>query len=323
MKESKNISKINPTTSNQPQQAKAAKLPIDGVLLIDKPLGLSSNQILQRVKRLFNAKKAGHTGALDPLASGMLPICFGKATKFAQYLLDADKHYTAEATLGIMTDSGDMDGEVIQRRPVGKISDDALAMVLDKFKGDIQQVPPMHSALKHKGQPLYKLARKGIKVDRPPRDVKIFQLDLLDRTENTLLIDVICSKGTYIRTLVQDIGKALLCGATVSMLRRVNVGTFKNYPMFTLDYLEQVQAEQGQAGLEKLLLPISVAIAGLPELTISETEWLYLKNGRSFKPVPSQAPGFVKLKLYTGQMLGVGDVDEKGMLNTNQLIHRR
>ncbi len=302
--------------------AKANKLslPINGVLLVDKPTGKTSNQVLQHVKRLYNARKAGHTGALDPLASGMLPICFGKATKFAQYLLDSDKHYIAEASLGLITDTGDTDGQIIQQRTVGKITDSALAMVLDKFKGEIEQVPPMHSALKHKGQPLYKLARKGIEVERKSRNVTIHQLTLLERTETTLLLDVICSKGTYIRTLVEDIGKTLLCGATISMLRRVNVASFDKQPMYPLTQLQQIADEEGPSSLEKLMLPVSHAITCLPKLEVTGTEWLYLANGRTFKPMEAFEPGFIQLGLDTGKSLGVGQVDAAGKVSAVQLF---
>ena len=217
---------------NQKNERVSTQLPIHGILLVDKPTGKTSNGVLQQVKRLFQAQKAGHTGSLDPLASGMLPICFGKATKFAQYLLDSDKHYITEATLGITTSTGDLEGEILQERPVAKMTEAALECVLDKFRGPLVQVPPMYSALKHQGKPLYQLARQGVEVDRKKREVFIHQLTLLERRENKLLLEVVCSKGTYIRTLVEDIGKSLLCGATVSALHRKNVATFSQCPMY-------------------------------------------------------------------------------------------
>lgn len=307
------------TTQKSPTKI---KLPVDGILLVDKPTGKTSNYVLQQIKRLFNANKAGHTGSLDPLASGMLPICFGKATKFAQYLLDSDKHYLAEATLGVTTTTGDTDGEIVQQRPVAKITDQALHRVLEKFHGQIQQVPPMYSALKHQGQPLYKLARQGVTVERKERTVTIHRLDLLRRTETTLLIEVFCSKGTYIRTLVEDIGKHLFCGATISMLRRANVATFSNHPMYTIESLEQIAAEQGQDALESLLLPMSHAIECLPEVVISETERLYLEYGKPFKVQQTAPEGFVKVRLESDRIWGVGELSAAGKLQSVQMIRQ-
>ena len=200
---------------------------VNGILVIDKPAGVTSNGILQQVKRLFGAAKAGHTGALDPLATGVLPLCFGEATKFSQMMLDSDKAYIATARLGIRTETGDSEGAVVAEKPVPDgLTADLLEPVLDGFRGDIQQVPSMYSALKHKGRPLYEYAREGIEVERPARPVTIYELTLLDIRENELDIAVSCTKGTYIRSLVEDIGEALGCGAHVTALRRTMASGF-------------------------------------------------------------------------------------------------
>ncbi|MBT4161989.1 MAG: tRNA pseudouridine(55) synthase TruB, partial [Gammaproteobacteria bacterium] len=211
---------------------------ISGILLLDKPPGMTSNAALQVVKRLFNACKAGHTGSLDPLATGVLPLCFGEATKFSQFLLDADKKYLARVKLGVITDSGDADGEVLERRPVPEIDDVRLEEVLQHYRGDITQIPSMFSALKVDGQPLYKLARKGIEVERKERPVSIYRLEASEREGDELTLLVHCSKGTYVRTLVEDIGKELGPGAHVIGLRRLAAGPFDAEETFTMSELE-------------------------------------------------------------------------------------
>src|SRR5579862_9142002 len=225
------------------------KRQIHGILLLDKPLGMTSNAALQKVKRLFNAKKAGHTGSLDPLATGMLPICFGEATKFSQFLLESDKCYQVEAKLGVKTRTGDAEGEVIAVKPVMDLTCERLEAVLSQFVGQIQQIPPMYSALKIQGKPLYELARQGIEIPREARSVQIYRLQLIDFQAETLKFEVQCSKGTYVRTLVEDIGELLGCGAHVSALRRTVVLPYNEIKMYTLDALEEIHQQFGMDAL--------------------------------------------------------------------------
>src|SRR5512134_3326283 len=224
---------------------------LDGVLLLDKPVGLGSNAALQAAKRLYRAEKAGHAGTLDPLASGLLPIMFGEATKFSQLVLDADKEYLARARLGVTTRTGDAEGEVLERRPV-RIDADAVERALPAFRGEIEQVPPMYSALKHRGRPLYVLARRGESIERAPRRVRVHELEMLGLDGDTLELRVLCSKGTYIRTLVEDIGRALGCGAHLASLRRIAASGFRIAEAATLDAIQAAD----DAGRDRLLLPL-------------------------------------------------------------------
>ncbi len=217
---------------------------IDGVLVLDKPLGITSNRALQQVKHLFQAAKAGHTGSLDPLATGVLPICFGKSTKIAQSLLDADKTYVVTAKLGVVTDTSDAEGQIISEHAVPEFSQQQILQAIAKFTGSIQQVPSMFSALKHKGQPLYKLARKGLVIERPPRNITVYQFLLLEQTHDTLTCEIKCSKGTYIRTLIDDLGKELGCGAHVSALRRTQAGPYSIDQAVPLEQLLALKEQQ-------------------------------------------------------------------------------
>lgn len=219
---------------------------LDGVLLLDKPEGLSSNHALQRAKRALDARKAGHTGTLDPFATGLLVCCLGRATKLAGQLLDSDKGYIATLSLGTETDSGDLTGHIVATSDpnAADVTEDALQAVLPEFRGDIEQIPPMHSALKRDGKPLYKYAREGIELERPPRAVTIHKLDVLSFTPTEVVIDVVCSKGTYIRTLAQDIGRRLGCGAHLSALRRTRVGPFHIDGAIALETLQAMDAPQ-------------------------------------------------------------------------------
>jgi tRNA pseudouridine55 synthase len=244
-----------------------ARRAVHGVLLLDKPLGLSSNHALQRAKRLLSAEKAGHTGTLDPLASGLLPLCFGAATKFAQASLDADKRYTATLHLGVTTTTGDLEGEVLERRDV-KVDRAALDAVLARFVGTIDQRPPMHSALKHEGKALYEYARQGIEVERKARRVTIHALDILDWQDALLTLDVRCSKGTYVRTLAEDIGAALGCGAHLAALRRTGSGALKVDDAITLDALEALP----EAERDRHLRAPDVLLADWPEWRLSPDE---------------------------------------------------
>ncbi|MEJ2479969.1 MAG: tRNA pseudouridine(55) synthase TruB, partial [Acidihalobacter sp.] len=217
---------------------------VHGVLLLDKPPGMSSNQALQAVKRLFNANKAGHTGSLDPLATGLLPLCFGEATKVSSFLLEADKRYRARCRLGVRTDSADAEGQVIAERSVPAELDSAtIERALAPLRGDIEQIPPMHSALKHQGKRLYELARQGVEVERKPRRVRIARYELVARDGDELEFDIACSSGTYVRTLIDDLGQALGCGAHVTQLRRVSVEPFDDPKMYTLEELESMTLE--------------------------------------------------------------------------------
>ena len=238
-----------------------------GVLLLDKPLGLSSNDALQKAKRLFRAEKAGHAGTLDPLASGLLPVCFGAATKFAQASLDADKRYRATLQLGVTTTTGDGEGDVVQRRPVD-IDRAALDTITKRLIGSIEQVPPMHSALKRNGRPLYEYARAGMELDRAPRRVTIHRLDIVQWHAETLVVDVVCSKGTYVRTLAEDLGEMLGCGAHLSALRRTGSGAFAVDRASTLDIL----AAMDEAQRDAQLLPADALLADVPEIHLGEED---------------------------------------------------
>lgn len=287
---------------------------IHGFLLLDKPLKLTSNEALQKVKKMFNAKKAGHTGILDPLATGMLPICFGNATKFSQFLLDANKQYEVVATLGGTTTTGDTEGEMITQQKVN-ITAQELQQVLLSFMGEISQIPPMYSAIKQNGVPLYKLARRGIEVERKPRRIRIFTLNLLRFTDTEIYLEVKCSKGTYIRTLVEDIGKALGCGAFVRALRRISVSPYEQYPMHTLTKLETQKNELGANVLLNHLLPIETALQTLPIITLSKAQVFSLRQGKKL-PFASGIAGNVRIYLDNKLFLGVGEVKDGYLLSS-------
>lgn len=292
-------------------------VPLDGIVLIDKPLGLSSNAALQKTKRIFNARKAGHTGSLDPLATGVLPICFGEATKISAFLLDSDKRYTTTIQLGQTRSTGDMEGEVLETRPVPKLSTELIEEVLGSFRGDVAQIPPMHSALKHEGTPLYKLARKGISVERKVRHIKIHELLNLGFTEDTLTLDVHCSKGTYIRTLAQDIGEALGCGAHLIDLRRTEVAPFGEHSIYTLETLTEIAST---GSLEETLLPIDSAIPHWPSLDLSDEQAENLCMGR--RVTHDNIPDSDSIRLYrsNGSFLGIGQLHESGLLAAKRLL---
>ncbi|NMP17454.1 tRNA pseudouridine(55) synthase TruB [Thalassotalea sp. Y01] len=299
---------------------------VDGVLLLDKPYEMSSNHALQAAKRIYFANKAGHTGALDPLATGMLPICFGEATKFSQFLLDTDKTYIVTAKLGIRTTTSDADGEVVSEKPVN-ISDAELLPALESFRGKSKQVPSMYSALKHKGQPLYKYAREGLTIEREARDIDVYRLDLLRFEGDEVDMEIHVSKGTYIRTIVDDLGELLGCGAHVSMLRRTTVGSYPVENMVTLEQLEQLleQAREQDIApselLDPLLLPMDTAVVGLSEVNVDDEAAHYLKHGN-----PVMMPGVSEdglLKITVGdnkQFIGVGHINSDGMLAPKRLV---
>jgi len=289
---------------------RASRRHVNGILLLDKPLGLSSNKALQIAKAIYRAKKAGHTGSLDPLASGMLPICFGEATKVSAFLLDADKEYVTEAALGVVTESGDREGDVVSQRPVPPLDRAEVLRTLTQFTGDIQQIPPMHSALKKDGKPLYRLARKGVEVTREPRQVRIMDLQLLEQTPTTLRLRVRCSKGTYIRTLVEDIGESLGCGAHVSYLARTAVTPFAEHSTITLDALQAVKDNTPEQ-LLSLLLPIDVALTGFTRVDLHAAQGEAFCAGRlvdlaSYPNLPSGP--MVRVYAHSGQFLGLGQI---------------
>lgn len=267
---------------------------VNGILVIDKPQGVTSNGILQQVKRLYGAAKAGHTGALDPLATGVLPLCFGEATKFSQMMLDSDKAYIATARLGVRTETGDSEGAVVEEKPVpADLSATSLEPILDQFRGDIQQVPSMYSALKHKGRPLYEYAREGIEVERPARPVTIYELTLLDVRENELDIAVSCTKGTYIRSLVEDIGETLGCGAHVSALRRTMASGFTLSNVHKVPDLEAMR-ERGES-LDGLLVAPDAALSMFPEEKLSGPTLVSILNGQPVRISGQSHEGFVRV----------------------------
>jgi tRNA pseudouridine55 synthase len=292
---------------------------VDGVLLLDKPPGLSSNQALQRVKRLFRARKAGHTGSLDPLATGVLPICFGEATKLSSYLLESDKAYRSLARLGQRTATGDAEGAVLETRPVPSLTPAEIEQALAAFRGEIEQIPPMYSALKHQGRRLYELARAGEVVERAPRSVTIHALDLLAAQGETLDLYIRCSKGTYVRTLVEDIGERLGCGAHVEQLRRTGVGPYSEAEMHGLPELEAL-AERGDAALDAALLPLGSAVADWPAVHLDRDSAHYLRQGQPVQ-VPG-APTAGRLAVFgpDGRFLGVGEVMDDGRVAPRRLV---
>lgn len=276
--------------------------PLDGVLLFDKPLGLSSNTALQKVRRLFQAEKGGHTGTLDPLATGLLPICFGEATKFSNSLLDSDKTYRARVRLGQVTTTGDAEGEVIASCPV-EVGEALLQQVLAGFRGDIRQLPPMHSALKHQGKPLYEYIRKGETVERQPREVTIHELVLERFAGEELEITVRCSKGTYIRTLAEDIGQALGCGAHLLALRRLASGRFSLEQAYTWERLEAMS----QAEREACLLPLDCMLQELPRLELDTVQVTRIAQGQRLVIDHGLPDG--PARLYgAGQFIGLGNL---------------
>lgn len=297
----------------QPQR-RIQRRAVDGVLLLDKPSGISSNAALQTARRLLNAAKAGHTGTLDPMASGLLPLAFGEATKFSQMLLDADKTYLAQVRLGVETDSGDADGQVLRRCAV--VADrGAIESVLAQFRGDIRQVPPMHSALKRDGRPLYEYARAGIELERTPRAVRIEELDLLEVGGNCFTMRVTCSKGTYIRSLAMDIGAALGCGAHLGALRRTRVGEFELADAVPLSVLEAATP----ADRDAMLAPVDALVAGFSLIRLDADEALALLQGRVLRCREQGPCGLLRAWGPQG-FLGLVERDAEGSLRARRLI---
>lgn len=275
---------------------------VHGIILLDKGLGISSNKALQEVRRLFNANKAGHTGSLDPLATGLLPLCFGEATKVSALMLDDDKRYQVSLRLGILTDTGDREGKLIKEMPVPFISEAKLRTCLQGFTGSIQQIPPMYSALKYQGRKLYELAREGVSVERKPRCINIFEISLLGFDQDIISLDVSCSKGTYIRSLAEDIGYALGCCATVTSLRRMAAG------MFTIDQAYTIEQLGIMSENERLncLLAVDAPLSGFAAISLSDAQTICINHGQQID-IYDHAPG--KVRMYSGQtFLGLGEI---------------
>ncbi|NNJ90476.1 MAG: tRNA pseudouridine(55) synthase TruB [Gammaproteobacteria bacterium] len=292
--------------------------PVSGILLLDKPRGISSNKALQQVKNLYKAQKAGHTGSLDPLATGVLPVCLGEATKVSGFLLDADKKYRVQIKLGEKTTTADAEGEVIATAPIDSISETAISMILPEFIGVQQQLPPMYSALKHNGERLYKLAREGIEVERKPREITIFSLELISVDLPFFELDVHCSKGTYVRTLAEDIGEKLGCGAHVTELRRTAVGIFDAEPV-SMAKLESA-AGQGFSGLDPLLMPIDSALPDWEDVHLSADMSYYVRQGQAVMVPKAPANGMVRLYDEKNGFLGVGVIQSDGKVAPKRLM---
>jgi tRNA pseudouridine55 synthase len=305
-----------PSNTGNANRMKRAWRRIDGFLLLDKPPGMSSNAALQAARRLFSAARAGHTGTLDPLATGLLPLCFGEATKFSSDLLAAGKTYEAEVCFGVTTATGDAEGEVLERKTVD-FDLPALETALMKFRGRITQVPPMYSALKRDGQPLYRLARQGVTVEREAREIDIAELTLLDFSPGRCRLRVACGKGTYIRTLAEDIGRALGCGAHLAALRRVAVGSASIAQAVTLDALDALPEEERN----HRLLPLDAFLQDLPEITLDETQGRRFMHGN---PVAVTNKATEKCRVYVqGGLLGVACVDASGIAYPKRLVALR
>jgi len=294
---------------------------VHGILLLDKPKGISSNAALQRVKRLFNARKAGHSGSLDPIASGLLPICFGEATKFSRFLLESDKSYQVTAKLGIRTDSGDAEGKIIRQCSLPQnFSIYLLEEILQQFKGESFQIPSMYSAIKYQGQPLYKFARQGVNIERKPRLISIAFSKILECKEDVFSLEVHVSKGTYIRTLIDDIGEAIGCGAHVTELRRLGVSNYQASDMHSFEVLENIFKEKGIEGLDSYLLPVNSSVQKFPNVTLSEAAAYYLIQGQPVIVPYAPTAGWVCLTLGTNQFLGIGEILDDGRVAPRRLI---
>ena len=296
---------------------------LDGILVLDKPHGVSSNRALQMAKRLYGAAKAGHTGSLDPLATGVLPLCFGEATKFSQYLLDADKAYESTFVLGVATATGDAEGEVLATVDASPVTEADVAVALETFRGEIEQIPSMYSALKHQGQPLYKLARQGKEVERKARRVVIKQLEMRGfRSGAKAEVDVYleCSKGTYVRSIAEDLGSMLSCGGHVSRLRRTMAGAFAIEDSVTMATLEALQANDRVADMDALLLSADTAVEGLPLVKLSESGGFYIRQGQPVLVPNAPCDGMVRVALETGEFLGIGEILDDGRVAPRRLV---
>lgn len=292
---------------------------VSGIVLLDKPLGITSNRALQIVKRLYNAAKAGHTGSLDPLATGLLPLCLGEATKVSGFLLDANKSYLATIKLGIKTSSADAEGDILETRPVENYSKNQINSAIENFLGDIEQIPPMHSALKVDGQPLYKLAHQGIVIERQSRAVHIFNINVLRFEDDEIDIEVHCSKGTYIRTLAEDIGEKLGCGAHLSALRRTASGPFNIEDSVTIEELEKL-ADSGFEEMDDVLMPAEDALHDWEDVNLSEDAAFYLCRGQAVQVPKAPTSGLVRLFSDEKGFLGIGEIMDDGRVKPHRLF---
>jgi len=301
---------------------------ITGIIVLDKAKGASSNACLQEVKRLFQAEKAGHTGALDPLATGVLPLCFGEATKISQFLLDSDKRYRTRVKLGVRTDTADSEGAVISERSVAEVTRERVLEELQQFRGDIEQTPPMYSALKHKGTPLYKLARAGQEVERQARPVTIYALELLSYTESgtesdaagtTLELEIFCSKGTYVRSIADDLGEALGCGAHVTELRRLQAGAFGESQCVSIERLREVNDAGGLDAIDQFLVSADEAVAELPRVVLPSVTADYVKQGQAV--LVRHLPDSGLVRLYDeDEFIGIGIMLDDGRVAPRRLF---
>lgn len=292
---------------------------ISGIIVLDKAVGLSSNMALQEVKWLFEANKAGHTGSLDPLATGVLPLCLGEATKVSQFLLNSDKRYRARIKLGIRTDSADSEGQVIAECDEVNVSREQVEQALQSFKGETQQIPPMHSALKVDGVPLYKLAREGKTISREARSICVYELELTDFQGDEIELEITCSKGTYIRTIADDLGQDLGCGAHIIALRRLQAGAFTEADCVSTDVLREVKEKHGMDRLDQNLIPMDRAIEDLPEVNLPSIAASQFKNGQSVLVRHLPEEGLVRL-YEEEQFIGIGCIDDDGKVAPKRLI---
>ncbi len=292
---------------------------ISGIIVLDKAVGLSSNMALQEVKWLFEANKAGHTGSLDPLATGVLPLCLGEATKVSQFLLNSDKRYRARIKLGIRTDSADSEGQVIAECDEVNVSREQVEQALQSFKGETQQIPPMHSALKVDGVPLYKLAREGKTISREARNICVYELELTDFQGDEIELEITCSKGTYIRTIADDLGQDLGCGAHIIALRRLQAGAFTEADCVSTDALREVKEKHGMDRLDQNLIPMDRAIEDLPEVNLPSIAASQFKNGQSVLVRHLPEEGLVRL-YEEEQFIGIGCIDDDGKVAPKRLI---
>ncbi len=295
---------------------------VHGILLLDKPAGITSNDALQRIKRLYRAARAGHTGSLDKPATGMLPLCLGEATKVSSYILNADKTYVSVAKLGVMTSTADAEGEILETRQVPELNQWQLEKVIAQFVGDIEQIPPMYSALKVDGQRLYKLAYQGLEVERKTRPVTIQKIDLLNFDEDSFTIKVRCSKGTYIRTLVEDIGQALGCGAHVRSLRRLSTGPFNEAQMVSMETIENLskEDEEENAALDQLPVPVDSALEHLAEVNLTEEMAYQLCLGQSVSVPQAPTEGLVRIYDHKYAFIGIGTILDDGRVAPKRLL---
>ena len=296
-------------------QVKRLKVDVDGLLLIDKPLGLSSNQALSKIKFLFSPKKVGHTGTLDPMATGLLPICLGEATKFSSYLLNADKTYVGLIRLGYKSSTGDKEGEIIKQEFDKIPSKSVVKRILKNFIGPIDQLPPMFSALKHKGKPLYLYAREGINIPRPKRKILIHEIELLDYQGDELRLKIKCSKGTYIRTLAEDIGDKLNVGAYLLELNRTGIGSLSIDSAVKIEQIEEIKEQERV----KLLLPVDELLSSFQKLILNCNDTTAIKDGKIIDQ-SGKTPGFYRLYEVKNEFIGLGEIDKIGKLKAKRLI---